>query len=514
MGHQHPVSHKVQKFWQDLLDLRGALEHLLGDAGQLHNPPVQGPLRVHKGLEPIQLLPIFQNHRADLDNPVRPGGQSRGFQIEGHKFLIEGHIFFAMDHDPVVHVVDIIPFAAVQDLDGLVGARHLGGLLPLHTVQRVGKGLAAAVVRNGDGLVAPGGGLLDGGGGVGQGVHVGHDGVQVQLHPLVPRGGVPALGHGAGHHGIGLEDHLIFKPVLHQPALDPQNAAQLYVFQDGLCLSLVHKAADADGVGVVGHVELYHPGVPLFQLLVLHLEHLALHDHRAHVHGQVLHGGGIPPEELPVEGVLLLGLFGLFLLLAEGCGGQGLKGGGAHGLHGLHQRLSFQLRAGLHGDGHRRGKSLPQLPLHGGNLLQNCLFPVGTEADGQGGILPLPFGPGQGAPGHGVPADEKVHQLRVGHFADFLRRMGGRHRKISQTIEGRQILHHPVQVPLGEVGLGVDDDGDGPALRVHVSSNEGRLRKGCSQLLRRLVFGEHLKKSHIRAHSFSIRLSRAGSSSS
>ena len=71
-----------------------------------------------------------------------------------------------MDHHPVVNVVDEIALDAVQNFD----------LIP-RGVPGVRKGLGHAVVRDGDGGMAPADGLLDHGLGVRQSVHVAHPGM-------------------------------------------------------------------------------------------------------------------------------------------------------------------------------------------------------------------------------------------------------------------------------------------------------------------------------------------------
>ena len=79
-----------------------------------------------------------------------------------------------MDHDSVVQIVDEVALYAVKyfyfTLGGMPGIRE---------------GLAHAVVGDGDGGMAPGNGLLDDAGGVGEGVHIAHLGVKMQLHPLL-----------------------------------------------------------------------------------------------------------------------------------------------------------------------------------------------------------------------------------------------------------------------------------------------------------------------------------------
>ena len=61
-------------------------------------------------------------------------------------------------------------------------------------------------------LVTPGGGLLHGGSGIRQGVHVGHVGVQMQLHPFFS-GGIQPLGRFMGQDRDGVQDHFVVKPV-------------------------------------------------------------------------------------------------------------------------------------------------------------------------------------------------------------------------------------------------------------------------------------------------------------
>ena len=383
VGNQHPISHEFQEFRKNFLNFRGTLKHFVGDTRQLHDFPLQLSLRVYEGLEPVDFLAVLQNHRADLNDPVVPGRKAGGFQIEGHELLMKVHVLISVHHDSVVHVVDIISFTAVEDFDRLVRARHLGRLFPLHAVQSVREGLAAAVVGDGNGSVSPGRRLLDGCVRWGQSVHIGHGGMQVELHPLAPHRLVLPLGHGAGLHGIGLEHHFVLEPILDQPTLHPKHCAYRHVFQNGLGLVRLHEAADAHGVGVVRHVEFHHIGVALFQLLVLHVEDPTLHDHRAHVHGQILHGHGISPEGLSVEG-LALGL-GLFLPLFQAGHGGGHFADGLlpEGLHGVNESLAFQLVTGFNGNGHRCGKPLPEILLHRRDMLHQRRLAVGSQTDGQ-----------------------------------------------------------------------------------------------------------------------------------
>ena len=318
--------------------------------------------------------------------------------------------------------------------------------------------------------------------------------MQVQLHPLHPFRGVLSLGKAAGLHGVGLEHHFVLKTVLDELSLHPQHRADIHIFQDWFCLVCLHKFANTHGIGVVGHVEFYNIGVALFQLLVVDGKYLSLHNHRAHVHAQILHGNRCPLEGLAVEGLAGGGGgCGLFLPFGSGGGGQIFHHLTPHGLHGVKQGFSFQRRAGLNGDGHRHRKPLPEHLLHRGHLLHQRVLAVGNQTDGQVLPLPVPFGPGQGAPGHGIPLDKEVHQFLRLDFCQFRGRVGGCQFHPPQAVEGGNFLRRLIHQPLGDVVFGMHHHMDGPILGGNVRSGDSRLRQGCVQRLRRLIIGKHLK---------------------
>ena len=336
----------------------------------------------------------------------------------------------------------------------------------------------------------------------------------MQLHTLAHRGGILPLGHGAGHHGIGLQHHVVFKPVLHQLTLDPQNAANGYVIDDGLCFLGFQEPADANGIGVVGHIELDHPGVALGQLLVLHRKHPALHDDGAHIQVQVLHGGWVSPEGLAVKGLRIRGL--LFLLGDKtGLGGRGLlELLPADFFHGIHQCLTGQLSARLHLNGHRHRKPGLQRFLHGGNQLFDGIPAVGRQADGELCSLPAPFCPGKGAPGHGVPFHKQEHQLLGLDFCQLRFRMGDGNLQPSQTVKALNIPGRLIGKTPGDVGFAVGCHFHAFGCRVNVGSNNGRPGEDRPNLLRRHIVRKHIQDGYILIHTsiFSILRSSSGSS--
>ena len=120
VGHQHTTAHELHEFRQNFGNIGGTLDHIVGDAGEIGNFLGQALVGIHKGLEPIHLFAILQNHGTDLNDPVRPGRKAGSFQVKGNKFPIKGHILAAVDHDPVIHIVDIVALTAIEDPDDLI----------------------------------------------------------------------------------------------------------------------------------------------------------------------------------------------------------------------------------------------------------------------------------------------------------------------------------------------------------------------------------------------------------
>ena len=153
------------------------------------------------------------------------------------------------------------------------------------------------MVGDGNGRVSPGLRPLDHvliraklGPHAGKGVHSGHCGVEVELHPLLG-GGVLLhflLRSGDGHR---LQHHVAVKSVHVQTALDLDAHPLFDAVYQGLALLPGKKLVHPDRAGVVGHVEGHHPGPPLFQLPVVDGEDIPLHHHHAHVQLQLTNRG-------------------------------------------------------------------------------------------------------------------------------------------------------------------------------------------------------------------------------
>ena len=410
MGGQGPVPGEGQKGPQGLLLGGGPLQHLVGDPGEVDDLRGQDTPRGDKGVEPVGDLPVPQDDGADLDDDLILFVQACGLDVKTDDLVREGGVRLSVDHHPVVHVVEVVGLHPVEELD-LLGR-----------VPGVREGLGHPVVGDGNGRVAPGLRPLDHvpvrpqlGHHRGEGVHGGHGGVQVELHPLLRR---VVLLHGPlrGHDRHRLHHHIPVEAVHVQPALHLQVHSLLDAVHQGLALVPGEEFADADGVGVVGQVEGHHPGPPLLQLPVVHGEHVALHHHRAHVQLQIPDGDGRLGDGLAKDGLALGGLLppvGRGSLLgapltgrpADSLGaGKGvvLRGGG-----GLLPARWLRRHLGG-GDGLDPGRAQPVGPAH---RLLHLGQQIGT---GTGGPLhhqlraPLPLVDGGG---HDQPALRRLGQL-------------------------------------------------------------------------------------------------------
>ena len=175
------------------------------------------------------------------------------------------------------------------------------------------------MVGDSDCPMSPGGCLLDGILGIGQGIHIGHNGMQVQLYTLVPSGIVFSLFHCPGHHSHWAQYHFIIKLVDLQSALHLQHGADFYIFQNRFCFIVLHKAVNLHRAVVIGHGEIDDPRVPLFQFLMLNAKYSAFNNDTTHIQIQFPHRGRRSLKGFAKEGwVVFHHLF--FLLKDRGLG--------------------------------------------------------------------------------------------------------------------------------------------------------------------------------------------------
>ncbi|CCX37071.1 unknown [Clostridium sp. CAG:1013] len=171
MGHQHRVlPAEIEELLEGFFLFGSTLDHLVGDGGKLGDLLRDGPLRVHKGVEPVGDLPIMNAHSADLRDPVILGAETGGLQVKADK--VAGQRMLAVAGDSRHQVVDKIGLRAVKHLKVRAAFPNV-----LHGVHGFGEGLGHTVVSDGNGLLSPLVGLLDQVRGGAHAVHIGHVGM-------------------------------------------------------------------------------------------------------------------------------------------------------------------------------------------------------------------------------------------------------------------------------------------------------------------------------------------------
>ena len=285
VGRQRPAVHKFQKRRQGFLQRGSVGQHGVGDTGQADDLRRQTAVGIDKGLEGIRDLSVFQHHRADLRNGLGSDLQAGGLNVETDDLTVERLILIAVYGDAVIQVIDKIALHAVEDLD-------LACVVP-----GVREGLHHAVIGDGDGGVTPCDRLLDDAGGVGQGIHIGHTGMQMQFHPLFRTGVLAPLVDGLGDILRPQLDILAVSGQLNG-ALYPQPHAGVDETGQRLGLFFVHVSAHGDAAGVVGHIEGQAPLSRPPGFTQFGGKDLALHYDDAHLGIQVHHGNGFALDGL------------------------------------------------------------------------------------------------------------------------------------------------------------------------------------------------------------------------
>ncbi|CDC69074.1 unknown [Oscillibacter sp. CAG:155] len=315
MGRQRTPVHELQKVRQRLLELRRVLEHVVGDAGEADDLRRQAAVGVDKGLEPLADLSIAQHNGADLRDSLPVHLEAGGLDVKAHELPVQRAVQIAVDHHPVVDVVDEVPLHTVEELDLVPGG-----------VPGVREGLGHAVVRDGDGRVAPADGGLHRLLGIRQGVHVAHLGVQVQLHPLLLCGVLPE-GVVDDADVIGVELDVLSIPgglhlaLDHQPHARRDSALQLLGLLGG------EVFLDGDRVGVIRHVKAHAPHAGPPGLPALKGKDLTGHGGIAHLQIQVPHGAGPGLDGLAHQDLGGLDASPLLLPAGGGCGMGRCAGG-------------------------------------------------------------------------------------------------------------------------------------------------------------------------------------------
>ena len=367
VGDQHRALAELREGGHHVHQMRLAPQHGRGDAGDLGDALGHRAAGVDQLGELRNLHAVLDAHRADLDDLVGVGVETRGLHIQHHVGrAVQGAASVAL-HDSG-GVLDQVALAAGDQLDAVLLGRAEG----------LGEGLHHAVVGDGDGLVAPLRGLLDEVAGRCAGVHGGEGGVQVQLHALFGRG---VLAHGLlrGLDVRGHQHHLVLELVVAVAAAhrDPVAVLQTRAQRVGLGLNglgavvaaalAAQKQLAVDRGGAVREGE--GDDLRLTVLGLAHLEggDLAAHHQTADVLGDLPHLDDGIVDHLAVERVRgRRGLLPVAFQVLRGVHGQhlGLLGTGGVDLLNAALVVAGALELHLHREVEESLKKLLEHAIH------------------------------------------------------------------------------------------------------------------------------------------------------
>ena len=171
MGRYRRVADKGQQLGHALRRAFLALQHQVGNAGDLRDLGFQRHARVAQEAELVHDLAVHQLDRAHLDNAVVNRGKAGGLKVQHHNGAGKGPVVRVLDDRHHIHQIAL---HAGDELDVVFLGRAEGRR----------EGLRGAVIRNGHGRMAPPGRCGHQLGGFGGSVHGGHLTVHVQLDAL------------------------------------------------------------------------------------------------------------------------------------------------------------------------------------------------------------------------------------------------------------------------------------------------------------------------------------------
>ena len=155
-----PSARKVEKLAHGLRLVRRAGHIGIRNAGQARDLGRDGHMRVDERVKLRLDLAAGEEHRADLRHAVRVQVQAGRLDIEGDKLRVERQVALPVHGERAVYVVDEIALLAVDDLHAVF----------LRRLPHIRERLRHAVIRHGNGRVAPVGRAGHEVGGVGDGV--------------------------------------------------------------------------------------------------------------------------------------------------------------------------------------------------------------------------------------------------------------------------------------------------------------------------------------------------------
>ena len=274
-----PPARKVEKLAHGLRLIRRIGHVCIRDASQARDLGRDGHVRVDERVKLRFDLAAGEEHRADLRHAVRVQVQAGRLNVKGDELRIERQVALPVHGERAVHVVDEIALLTVDDLHAVF----------LRRLPHVRECLRHAVIRHGDGRVAPVGRAGHEVGGVGDGVERRVAGMQVQLHALLRRV-VGANDLLALHDVARLEHHVLVVLAVVDLALNAQPHTLVDKADDALVIVRAQKSRHAHAARAVGHIKREHGRAVFGNLAAADGKHLALERDIAALERELVHG--------------------------------------------------------------------------------------------------------------------------------------------------------------------------------------------------------------------------------
>ena len=199
---------------------------------------------IDKSVEYLFDFPTCKNAGSDLRKPFRLSIEPGRLRVEGNKLGIQRELAPAQNSTGAIHIVNIICFKAIDNLD----------LMLLSRFPHVREGLCYTVICHCNCRHTPVGCLLYHSGGIGQCIKGGKPRVQMKFHAL-DFSIVPANRFLPPNNALWIEHHIVVIFRKGHVSVNREMITGVYGLYDALVIGIAQKSADTDGVGMVGNIK-------------------------------------------------------------------------------------------------------------------------------------------------------------------------------------------------------------------------------------------------------------------
>ena len=299
---QHAVPDEFKELRKDHPDLRIFHDHLIGNTRKIGDLKGDRPPGVDEGAEPVRDLPAAHFYRADLDDPVPDGTETGGLNIEDNISIIQR--LTARIHGDLRQVVHHVAFHPVDDFEGVVFVQCFNIMIGVREC------LGHAVIRNGNGRMAPVVGALHNVLHLGHSVHIAHFRMAVKFHPLHRAQVIPGNRKVADllDPGNGADGQFAVEFINGRHALDLDKCALLQFAKDLRKLLVAGEHLHSDRVIIVRHRK-HDDRFLVSDLTGLKTDDLSVNGDLAHLGDNLVKGDRLVIKVFSVDQVRIIALF-------------------------------------------------------------------------------------------------------------------------------------------------------------------------------------------------------------